>query len=389
MVNLGEIKTVGLALQGGGSHTAFSWGALDRLLGEVAAGKLRIAAISGTSGGALNGAACVYGLITGGADEAKRLLRELWDGISAQSLWPPDPIRMLLPKDSTARWNVDWTPTAIGAGIAEQIYSPYYDVFYSNPLDELIRRLIPDFGRLNRGDHGAPKLFVCATEVNRTARRIFRQPEITPDILLATSCYPTLFQAIEVDGSFCWDGGYMGNPALNPLVDCADDLLTISVNPLDRGGGPPKTPREIVNRINEISFNSSWVMEVRQILLINQLLERQWLRGGPYRPKRFHIIRDDTFMEAIGVASKQNPSRDFVYELFDRGRMAADKWLAEHLAEVGQSSSFDVDAEVALRLEGSAQAEPRPRSKQASETKLDVSTRSTSPQPHEMGESDG
>jgi NTE family protein len=372
MVHLDEIKTVGLALQGGGSHTAFSWGALDRLLDEVAAGKLRISAISGTSGGAINGAVCTYGLITG-AHEAKRLLKDLWDGIAAQSLWPPDPARMLLPKGSPARWNVDWTPTAIGVGIAEQFYSPYYDVFFTNPLDELIRRLIPDFGRLNRGGDGAPKLFVCATEVNHTARRIFKQPEITPDTLLASSCYPTLFQAIDVDRSFYWDGGYMGNPALNPLVDCAEDLLTISINPLNRAGGPPRSPKEIINRINEISFNSSWVQEMRQILLINQLLEKKWLQGGPYRPKRFHIIRDDAFMEEIGVASKQNPSRDFIYELFDRGRMAADKWLVESFTKVGLSSSFDIDAEVALRLEGTAPATPRLRFKEDAETKPDVS----------------
>ncbi len=166
----------------------------------------------------------------------------------------------------------------------------------------------------------------------------------------------------------------MGNPALNPLVDCADDLLTISINPLNRAGGPPKSPREIINRINEISFNSSWVQEMRQILLINQLLEKKWLQGGPYRPKRFHIIRDDTFMEEIGVASKQNPSRDFIYELFDRGRMATDKWLVENFTKVGLLSSFDIDAEVALRLEGSAQATPRLRPKEDAETKPDVCT---------------
>jgi NTE family protein len=351
-----DIKSIGLGLQGGGAHTAFSWGVLDRLLDEVAEGNLRIDAISGTSGGAFNAAVCVYGLIDG-PDRARRLLREFWQLVSAQSLWPPDPFRLLLPETSPERWNVDWTPTAIGLGIAEQVFSPYDDPLFTNPLDPIIRKVIPDFAALRRGGNGAPRLFVCATDVNSTARRIFDQSDIRPEALLAAACYPTFFQAIEIDRVLYWDGGYLGNPALNPLVDCTDDLLTVTINPIDRTGGPPKTSREILNRINEISFNAAWVMEMRQILLINQLLERKLLQGGSYKPKRFHIIRDDAFMEAIGVASKQNPSADFVEALFERGRKTADEWVRLNLAKVGVTSSFDVDAEVALRLKGSAAAQ--------------------------------
>jgi NTE family protein len=356
------IPTVGLALQGGGSHTAFTWGVLDRLLDEVAAGKLRIAAISGTSGGAINGAICVYGMITG-VGEAKSLLRELWNGISAKSFWPLHASSLLRPETDSTRWNVDWTPMAIGIGVAEQVYSPYYNPFFINPLDGLVRGLIPDYDLLNKRDNGAPRLFVCATQVNSTARRIFQQPEITPEALLAASCYPTLFQAIKIDGSFYWDGGYMGNPALDPLLDQCDDLLTVIVNPLDREGGPPETSREILNRINELSFNSSWVLEMRQILLVNQLLEKNWLKGSPYRPKRFHVIRDDAFMAAIGVTSKQNASRDFLDALFERGRAAADTWVTSHLGQIGHESSFDVDAEVALRLKDAVQPAAGSRSR--------------------------
>jgi NTE family protein len=356
------MKSLGLGLQGGGAHSAFSWGVLDRLLDEVAAGNLRIDAISGTSGGAINAAVCAYGLIDG-PDRAKSLLREFWGLVSAQSLWPPDPFRLLWPERSPERWNVDWTPTAFGLAFTEQIFSPYdtvpFEVLFKNPLDAIIRKVIPDFDALKRDGNGAPHLFVCATDVNSTARRIFGQHEISVETLLAAACYPTLFQAIEIDQVFYWDGGYLGNPALNPLVDCSDDLLTVSINPIDRAGGPPKTSREILNRINEISFNAAWVMEMRQILLINKLIEQKLLQGGGYKPKRFHIIRDDAFMEAIGVASKQNPSADFVDELFERGRKRADEWVRLNLPKVGVTCSFDVDAEVALRLKGTPEAQQR------------------------------
>ena len=169
---------------------------------------------------------------------------------------------------------------------------------------------------------------------------------------MASTCLPTLFRAVEIDGAYYWDGGYMGNPALNPLVDCTDDLLTVLIDPLDVAGEPPKNPRQIVNRINEVSFNSSWVWEMRQIELINQLLNKGFLQGSKYTPKRFHLIRNDRFMESIGAASKQNPSRDFVYELRDIGRECADKWVSMHLKDVGTKSSLDVEKEVALRLRG-------------------------------------
>lgn len=184
------MKSLGLGLQGGGAHTAFAWGVLDRLLDEVVAGNLRIDAISGTSGGAINGAVCTYGLIDG-PSRAKRLLREHWELVSAQSLWPPNPFNLLRPKRSPERWNVDWTPTAIGLAIAEQIFSPYGNPLYINPLDAIIRKVIPDFDALRRGGNGAPLLFVCATDVNSTARRIFERHELSVETLLAAACYPT------------------------------------------------------------------------------------------------------------------------------------------------------------------------------------------------------
>jgi NTE family protein len=353
MAKPADVKTVAIGLQGGGSHCAFAWGVLDELLEKVGQGQLRITAISGSSGGALNGAVCAYGLREG-AKTAQNLLREFWMSVSEKSLWPENPLQSMLPPNSPYRWNVDLNPLAIGFGMAEQITSPYLNLWGSqNILRPLLANVIPDLNAFAAPDSSAPKLFVSATAVDRTALRIFGPGEITIDALLASACLPTFFQAIEIDGSPYWDGGYLANPALNPLLDYADDLLTILIDPLDTMGGPPVTPRQIVNRINEVSFNASWVLEMRQIHLVNQFCNDGLLKGSKYTFKRLHLIRNDAYMEAIGAASKIVPSRDFLLALHDEGRHTARDWLARNFNNIGKSSTLDVDATVAMRLKGS------------------------------------
>jgi len=363
MAKPSEVKTLAIALQGGGSHSAFAWGVLDELLEEVGEGRLRIAAISGASGGALNGAVCAYGLRKG-TKAAQNLLRKFWISVSEKSLWPENPFQSALPESSPQRWNVDLNPLAIGIGMAEQITSPYLNPWGSqNILRPLLAEAIPDFGAFAESGGGAPRLFVSATAVDRTALRIFADGEITIDALLASACLPTFFEAVWIDGTPYWDGGYLANPALNPLVDCADDILTVLIDPLEVKDGPPKTPRQIVNRINEISFNASWVLETRQIELINKLCADGLLKGGKYKFKRLHLIRNDAYMEAIGAASKMVPSRDFLLALHAEGRRTARDWLKQDFDKIGESSSLNVEASVKLRLEGSwkAVAELGPR----------------------------
>jgi NTE family protein len=353
VTNSSDVKTVVIALQGGGSHSAFAWGVLDKLLEKVDEGRLRIAAVSGASGGALNGAVCVYGL-RDGAKAAQRLLRKFWISVSEKSLWPENPILSALPESSPLRWNVDLNPLAIGFGMAEQITSPYLNPLGShNVLRPVLAEAIPDFSAFDGRDDAAPKLFVSATAVDSTALRIFGPGEITIDALLASAALPTFFEAVTIDGTPYWDGGYLANPALNPLLDYADDLLTILIDPLDVQGGPPVTPRQIVNRINEVSFNSSWVLEMRQIQLINKLCEEGKLKDAKYKSKRLHLIRDDAFMEAIGAASKIVPSRDFLLALHEQGRRTAHDWLEQNFDKIGVESSLDVDAKVVRRLNGS------------------------------------
>jgi NTE family protein len=362
MANKAEPKSVAIGLQGGGSHSAFAWGVLDELLEKVGQGQLKITAISGASGGALNGAVCAYGLREG-ATAAQERLRMFWMSVAEKSLWPENTWRTALPEDSPRRWNVDLDPLAIGFGLAEQITSPYLNPWGSeNVLRPLLAEAIPDCGAFAaNGD--APRLFVSATAVDRTALRIFRPEEITIDALLASACLPTFFRAVTIEGTPYWDGGYLANPALNPLLDYGDDLLTILIDPLSVKGGPPMTPRQIVNRINEVSFNASWVLELRQIQLINQLCEDGFLAGSKYRFKRLHLIRNDAYMEAIGAASKIVPSRDFLLALHKEGRRTAREWLEQNFDKIGNSSSLDVDARVSLRLKGSqdAVAELRPQ----------------------------
>ena len=358
-----DAKAIAIALQGGGSHSAFAWGVLDEVLEKVDQGQLRITAISGASGGALNGAVCAYGLRKS-AKAAQDLLRKFWISVSEKSLWPPNPFQSVFPENSPQRWNVDLNPLTIGVGMAEQITSPYLNPWGShNILGPLLAEAIPDFGAFAARDGEGPKLFVSATAVDRTALRIFGPEEITIEALLASACLPTLFEAVTIDGTPYWDGGYLANPALNPLLDFGDDILTILIDPLNVKGSPPKLPRQIVNRINEVSFNASWVLEMRQIQLINQLCEDGRLKDSKYKYKRLHLIRNDEFMEAIGAASKMVPSRDFLLALHKEGRKTAREWLEPNFSKIGASSSLDTDAKVSLRLKGShsAVADLRPQ----------------------------
>ena len=342
-------KSATLALQGGGAHAAFTWGVLERLLDEVAAGRLRIAAISGTSGGALNAAACAAGL-NESPEAAKRLLETLWDAVAAESLWSPGLNVNLAAADSPSHWNVDTNPLVIALQTVQQVNSPYFTPWMQNPIGPIVEKIIPDFAALNSSDGAAPRVYVAATNINRTSLRIFGPGELSVNALLASTCYPTLFEAVEIDGQFYWDGGYMANPALSPLLDWSDDLLSILIDPLVIADGPPKLPRQIVNRINEVSFGASWVTEMRQIALINDLIATGMLKGTKYRTKRFHVIRNDRFMQDIGAASKNTPSRQFFSALRQEGLRMANAWVDQHFADLGVKSSFDIDAEVKARL---------------------------------------
>lgn len=337
-------KRINLALQGGGAHGAFTWGVLDRLLQED---DLEIAAISGASAGALNGAALKAGMIMGGRDGARENLDWLWSQIGANgdmrlthwmAAFSPAPAMIAQAMEHSLPFSIMET--------ASRITSPYsLGPFYRNPLEGIAASLRFDLIATDDG----PAFYVSATNVRTGKIRVFSQDEITCDVVLASACLPTMFQAVEfVDPKTetCeafWDGGYTGNPALFPLFDKAlpDDVVVVNINPLVRED-LPVTPPEILNRINEISFNSSLLRELRAIAFVRRLIEAGSVPKGAMKNVLVHMIADDDLMTRLNVATKLVPTPVILGELKEAGHAAADKFLEEHKARIGREASTDL-----------------------------------------------
>ena len=326
---------VDLALQGGGSHGAFTWGVLDRLLEEP---WLRIEAISGTSAGAMNAAVLADGWTENGAAGARAALDGYWRRVSrAATLSPlqPSPYDRML-----GRWTLDTSPAYMMMDLMTRVLSPYdLNPLGLNPLRSILAESI-DFSRLARSPI---KLFVTATNVRTGRGHIFRNAEITADVLLASACLPTMFQAIEIDGESYWDGGYCGNPTITPLIRESDarDTILVQINPRER----PDTPRsasEILNRLNEISFNSPLMKELRMIALLRQVADPGTGEGAVWAEMRTHRIMTDMLAE-VGASSKVIADWEFLTMLQTEGRRAASEFLGLHADDLGKRSTADLD----------------------------------------------
>jgi len=326
---------VDLALQGGGSHGAFTWGVLDRLLEEP---WLRIDGISGTSAGAMNGAVLVAGFTAGGPEGARSALDAFWKRVSHSARFSPirrSPLDIML-----GRWTLDTSPFYLAFDLASRVFSPY-DLAPrgTNPLRDVLADSV-DFDQVKR----APiRLFVTATNVRTGRGRVFRNAEITPDVLLATACLPTLFQAIEIEGEPYWDGGYSGNPTITPLVrECKSrDTLLVAVNPVERPG-TPRSAREILDRLNEVSFNATLLKELRMIALLRQVADPGSSEGAQWAHMRIHLIASSV-LPTLGASSKFNAEWDFLCMLRDEGRRSAESFLSTHAGNVGKQSSIALD----------------------------------------------
>jgi NTE family protein len=327
---------VDLALQGGGAHGAFTWGVLDRLLEEPL---IQIEGISGTSAGAMNAAVLISGHATAGGEGAKAALEKFWRRVSEAALLSPfrrTPLDIML-----GRWTLDSSPAFLTFDLIARIFSPYdLNPHGANPLRDILAECI-DFKRLTASPI---KLFVTATNVHTGRGRVFRNADLSPEALLASACLPTLFQAVEIDGEAYWDGGYSGNPTVSPLVrECSSsDTILVQVNPVERPD-TPRTARDIINRLNEVSFNATLLKELRMIAVLRQVANAGDCEGARWAGMRIHRITSDV-MTGLGYSSKLNAEWSFLCMLRDEGRSCAEKFMADHGAALGVRSTLDLDA---------------------------------------------
>lgn len=332
---------VSLALQGGGSHGAFQWGVLDRLL---EAGNLDVRVITAASAGAMNGAALISGLATNGTEGARQALDTLWREINQQGGRNVFGDFGAFGAAFTPDWLKDTHLWRAGEAMATS-FSPYqFNPLNLNPLRRAIETAV-DFEAVNRSGIG---LFVAATNVAKGRVKLFETPDITPDMLLASACLPHLFQAVEIDGEPYWDGGYLANPALWPLIqdDMPEDILILPLNPFQRDE-TPRTAGEIMDRLNEINFNAPLLAELRALALMQDLIANGRLRPtakGHLQDLRVHAIAADPWLGDMPLSSKVDTEWSYLTKLKDRGRQAADLWLADCADAVGDCSSVDLKA---------------------------------------------
>jgi NTE family protein len=378
-----KAKRVTLALQGGCTHGAFCWGVLDCLLED---GRLDIEGISATSAGAVNATLFAFGMLEGGREGARKALHDFWRAVAeAGAAYRPMTSQWLAICSGAA--SIDRTQlrslfaiprkalaTYIGS-LAEinpflrlfvagadsgrprparnlaylmfhtmnSMLSPYYfNPANYNPLKVLIERHV-DFAALQAAE-GAVKLYICATNVETGKIRIFKNSELTAEAIIASSCLPFLFQAARIDGEFFWDGGSIGNPAIFPLIydSQSRDVVIVHLDPVARQGCPT-TFLEIMNRFNEVSFNSSLMREMRAIAFINRLVEAGKIADDGIKQMLLHAIRADVTTSQLGVLSKVDTSWGFLRKLFAAGRSAAAKWLEENYESIGRSSTIDFE----------------------------------------------
>jgi len=329
-------KVVNLALQGGGSHGAFTWGVLDRFLEEK---RLAFEGITATSAGAVNAVALADGLAVGGREAARESLRTYWKtvaALSAQGVFRPSPL------DKVSRGHgLEHSPGYLFMESLTYFASPYQmNPFNYNPLRDMLAETI-NFKRVR--EQQAVKLFICATNVETAKVKIFHGNELDVDHVLASTCLPLMMQAVKIDGSCYWDGSFTGNPAIFPLIyECeAPDIVMVHITPAGRPGAPTTSP-SIMNRMQEISFNVSLIREMRTIAYVTKLAETNHLADVA---RRFvHLIEAEDLIRELDWSSRLNGDWDFLMQLHDMGRARADQWLAANFDQIGVKSTVDLQA---------------------------------------------
>ncbi len=331
-----KARPLNLALQGGGSHGAYSWGVLDRLLEED---DLQIEGISGASAGAMNAVALAQGLVTGGPEGARETLERLWRKVSEMHIFSPvqrSPLDVMM-----GNWSLNDSPSYVAQDLLSRIASPYQiNPLGINPLRAMLKSMI-DFKAVKACQD--VKLFISATNVRTGRAKVFEHNDITADVLAASACLPTLYQAVRIGGEYYWDGGFMGNPVIWPLIyHCTSrDVILVQTTPVTRAK-VPRTAMEISNRISEISFNASLMSEMRAIAFVAKQLDEGALDPKRYKKMLMHRIHSEAKMDTLDPSSKVNAEWSFLCQMRDWGRAAAAHWLKTHKTKLGKASSLNV-----------------------------------------------
>lgn len=322
-------KKISCALQGGGSHGAFTWGVMDRLLEDH---RFTFDGLSGMSASGMNAIAIVQGLIRGGSEQARKELTLFWEKISA---WGKNsPLKPGAMDKMQGKYTMSHSPGFMMFDVMTKLYSPYQlNPSNINPLREIIENLF-DFKAIR--EFKESRAYLCATHVFSGKIRVFESKELNPECVLASACVPFLHQAVAVDGDYYWDGGLMGNPILSPLIDhcTATDIVVIQLNPTHRDY-LPTTSRDISDRLNEITSNASLLRDMRSIELISNLVDEGLVAHRKMKRVYLHLIRNEAIFQDLGFSSKLNTDWDFLSHLFTAGREAADQWIRTHYDDVG------------------------------------------------------
>ncbi|WIM14175.1 patatin-like phospholipase family protein [Enhydrobacter sp.] len=338
---MNPIKRINLALQGGGSHGAFTWGVLDALIED---GRLSFEAVSGTSAGAMNAAIVLQGWAKGGPDGARKALADFWTELGTFAV--ASPIRRTPLDRLQGNWNLDESPTVLWADVIQRTLSPWQrNPLNFDPLRDLLRKHFDEKAVRACSDI---KAFVAATNVETGKVRIFKREELSIDALLASACLPNVHDAVVIDGVPYWDGGYRGNPPIWPFIYESEtrDVVLVELDPAVRKG-VPRSNAEIADRLNEITFGGALMAEMRAIAFVQDLIRQGAITGTfgtRLKMMLIHSINDDASLAPLGAVSKFNIEPDFLEHLFQLGRAAATRWLASTFDSIGVETSIDIAA---------------------------------------------
>lgn len=323
-------KKVAIALQGGGAHGAFAWGVADKILED---GRLDILGVSGTSAGGMNAAAIVQGLIKGGPEQARATLKDYWRSMSELSKkispYAHNEVDKMMHSHNLNHSMGYWFMSQM-----QSVMSPYeFNPVNHNPFGDFVKDFF-DFETIRYNNER--RIFLGTTHVKTGKIKVFTNKDFCADVLLASACLPFMFQAVQVDGEHYWDGGFIANPAIYPLIyecDCSDIIVVQLTR--THTENIPKTRFDIMDRLKEITYNGCMVHEMRAIYFVSKLIDEGKIKEGAIKRMNMHMIKNEDVFKDLNLSSALNTEWEFLEMLFKEGRKSAEKWLAANFDKVG------------------------------------------------------